>query len=187
LLLKLGIAHRKHFVYDQNLRFQMGCHGKGQPHLHATAVVLDRCVQEFFNTAEIDNRVKLLANLRTSHTQDCTVEKNILPTGKLRVKASTHFQQRRHASVDLKTASTRIRNARQDLQQRAFPRTIPTNDAYRLALPDLERNILQRPELLACPCRGTSHKLTQPLRKRSTKITFKPVTDHELFSKIFDS
>ncbi len=35
LFLELGIAHRQHLIHDQDLRVQVGSHGKGQAHVHA--------------------------------------------------------------------------------------------------------------------------------------------------------
>src|SRR5690606_14254397 len=183
LLLKLSIAHREYFINDQNLRFQMRGDGKCKSDFHATAVVLHRCVQEFLDSAEIDNRVKLLADLRAAHAEDRAVEVNVLPARKLRMKARAHLEQRRHPPGDLETPGAGISNARQDLQQRALPRTVPPNDRHRLAFPDLEGYILQPPELFARPFSRPAHKPTQPARKRAAKVAFDPVTDHEFFSE----
>src|SRR5262249_44517005 len=42
----------------------------------------------------------------------------------------------------------RLRNSRQDFEQRAFARAVVTDDAQQLALLQLERDVAQRPECL---------------------------------------
>ena len=45
-LLKLHVADGEHLVYNQDLGFQVGRHGKGQAHIHAAGISLDWRVQE---------------------------------------------------------------------------------------------------------------------------------------------
>ena len=45
----LPSVHRQNLVYQQDLGLQMGSHGKGQAHVHAAGVVLDRRVYELLD------------------------------------------------------------------------------------------------------------------------------------------
>ena len=46
LPLKLCVPNREDFVNDEDFRFQVGCHCKGESDIHAGRVSLDRSVQK---------------------------------------------------------------------------------------------------------------------------------------------
>ena len=88
-----AIADRQDFVHNQNLRFQMRCDGKGEPHIHAAGVAFDRRIEEFFHFGECDNGVEFLFDFRACHSKDCAIEKNVFPPGQFLVKTGSHFKQ----------------------------------------------------------------------------------------------
>ena len=49
LALKFGVADREDFIDDQDFRFQVDRHAKGQANEHAARIALHRCVKEFFD------------------------------------------------------------------------------------------------------------------------------------------
>src|SRR4030095_15186480 len=83
------------------------------------------------------------------HSEDGSVQEDVLPAGQIRVKAGSYLQQARNSPSAVYSSGCRLRNAAQDLQQRALPCTVRADDAYNLPLIDFERNVPQRPELLA--------------------------------------
>ena len=58
-----GVADRQHFIDDQDLRLEMRGHRKGQPHVHAAGVALDRRIDELFDFGEGDDVVELAGDL----------------------------------------------------------------------------------------------------------------------------
>ena len=85
--------------------------------------------------------------LRPLHSENGTVQEDILSAGQLGVEAGADLEQARQTSFDL-TVRTSGRDARQDLEHRALARTIATDNAEHLALGELERDVLDRPDLL---------------------------------------
>ena len=100
-LLELGVAHRQHFVHDQDLGVQVGGHGEGQAHVHAAGVALDRRVDELLHLGEGHDLVELARDLGSVHAQDGAVEEDVLPPGQFGMKAGAHLQQAADAPVDL--------------------------------------------------------------------------------------
>src|SRR5690606_36518253 len=49
-------------------------------------------------------------------------------------------------AADEGTPPRRLGDARQDLEQRALPRTVPAHDADDITLADLERQVVERPD-----------------------------------------
>ena len=81
LALELSVADCQHFVHHQNLRLQMGSHGKRQAQVHARRVALDRRVNELLHFGKIDNLIKFSVNIRGFHAQDGAVQVDILAPG----------------------------------------------------------------------------------------------------------
>ena len=59
LFLEGGIAHRQHFVDQQDLRLQVGGDGKGQAHLHPGAVMLEGGIDELLDLGKGHDFVEL--------------------------------------------------------------------------------------------------------------------------------
>src|SRR5262249_56738899 len=97
------------------------------------------------------NRVELAADLRSIHPEDRAVEKHILAAGQLRMKPGAHLEQARHAALQLGAAFGRRRDARQDLEQRAFSGAVAADDADDLAGADVEADVAQGPEVGVSP------------------------------------
>ncbi|OQA42175.1 MAG: hypothetical protein BWY52_02294 [Chloroflexi bacterium ADurb.Bin325] len=147
-LLECGIADGKDFIDNKDFRVQVRGHGEGEPHVHAGAVAFDRGVDELLDLGEGDDLVELAADFGLGHAQDRTIEEDVLAAGQLRVEAGTHLQQRADPAVDLRPAAGGLGDAREDLEQRRLARAVAADDAHHLAAPDLEGDILERPELV---------------------------------------
>src|SRR5690606_4884422 len=76
--LEFRVSDSKYFIDYEDFRFQVSGNRKSQSHFHTAAVVFDRSVQEFFDAAEINNGIELLPDLSTAHSEDGTIEVNIL-------------------------------------------------------------------------------------------------------------
>ncbi len=91
-LLEVCVADGQHFIDQQDFWLQMCRYAECQPHIHATGIVFDRCVDELLNLGKRYDLVKLAANLGPPHAQDGAVEVNVLPASQFAVEASANFQ-----------------------------------------------------------------------------------------------
>jgi len=146
LALKIRVADSQHFIHHQNLRFQMRRDRESEPQVHAAGIAFDRSVNELSDFRKIDNFIKAGQYFFAGHAQNRAVEKDILPSGQFRMKASAHFQQRAHAPAQFAIAFGRVRDARENLEQGAFTGAVAPDDAKRLSLPDVESDVLERPD-----------------------------------------
>src|SRR2546421_5165539 len=64
------------------------------------------------------------------------------------MEAGAELDQRRDAAVHLDAAARRLRDAGDELEHRALPRTVAADDAERAAAGDRERHVFQRRERL---------------------------------------
>src|ERR1700735_4135691 len=78
LLLKSRITHCEHFIYDQNLWFEMRSDRERESNIHARRISFHRRVEEFFNFRERHNLIELLDNLGARHSKDRAVKKDVL-------------------------------------------------------------------------------------------------------------
>ena len=91
--LELRIADRQHLVDHQDLRFEVRRHGKGQAHVHADGVALDRRIDEFLDAREVDDLVEPPAHLGAAHAEDRAVEEDVLAAGELGMEAGADLEQ----------------------------------------------------------------------------------------------
>ncbi len=141
LSLELLVANGEHLVDDEHLRFEMGRDREAQPHLHAAREVLHGCVDEALDPGELDDRVELLTHLGAAHPEDRSREEDVLPPREVDVEAGADLEQRADPPADLGPAFGRHRDARQELEQRALPRAVATDDPGHLSGHDLEVDV----------------------------------------------
>ena len=91
--LEFGIPDCQHFIHHQDLRFQVGSHGKGQAHIHARRITFDRRIDELLDFGKIHDLIELAVDLGPFHSQDGAVQVDILTPGQFGMKARAHFQQ----------------------------------------------------------------------------------------------
>ena len=110
--LKLHVAHRQHFVDQQNLRLKMSRDRKGKADVHPAGVTLHRRVYELFDLSKRHDFVELSIDLCFLHAQNNSVQVDVLPPGQLGVKTRADFQQRTHAAANVSKASGWLGDAR---------------------------------------------------------------------------
>ncbi len=126
----------------------MCSHCKGQPHVHAAAVALHGGVEEALDLGEGDDLVEAAADLGPTHPQHRATQVNVLAAGQLRVEAGADFEQTPHAAAQPDVAGRRLGDAAEDFEQRRFARAVAADHADDLAGLDLERHVLERPEVV---------------------------------------
>src|SRR5207237_7767573 len=102
---------------------------------------------ELVDLGEADDLVEVAGDFRPLHAADRAAEVNVLASGELAVKADGDLQERADTAVDFRGSARRIGDAGEDLEQRALSCAVAPDDADDLALLDLERDVLERPEL----------------------------------------
>src|SRR5205809_7751175 len=100
--------------------------------------MLDRRINELLHLRKRDNRIHLAVNLRLLHPPNRAVEVYVFPAGQLSVKASAYLQEGTQPAVNFCKAGGWLGNARENLEQRAFPGAIAANNADHLTLLDLK-------------------------------------------------
>ena len=123
-------------------------HGKSEANIHAAGKMFDRRIQKFFDLGEGDDFIELLFDFEPRHAQDGSVEKNVFPSGQFRMKPGSYFQQAGHPALHFDPAGCRLGDPAEDFEERRFARAVASNDADDVSALDLERDVLERPELL---------------------------------------
>src|SRR5262249_50625415 len=98
---------------------------------------------------EVDDLRQLALDLAAAHAEDRAVEEDVLAPRELGMESGSDLEQAADASPDHRATLRRRRDPRQDLQQRRLAGAVPTDDAEHLALVELERHVLERPDVLA--------------------------------------
>src|SRR5262249_31751729 len=96
---------------------------------------------------EADDLVELAGDLRSLHAKDRAAEIDVLASTQLTMKTYADFQQGADAAVDFRRSARGIGDAGEDLEQRALSGAVAPDDAGDLALLDLQRDVLEGPEL----------------------------------------
>src|SRR5713226_10107922 len=125
----------------------MSRHRKREPHLHAAAVMLKRGINEFFDIGESHDFIELPVNLGLARAKDGPAQEDIFAASELRVKASPYFEQGSHAPADFGEAPGGFGHTGEDLEKGALARPVTADDSHHFALADLERDVLQRPDV----------------------------------------
>jgi hypothetical protein len=141
--------------------------------------MLDRSVDEPLDAGEGDDLVELGGDLAPPHAENRAVHEDVLASGQLGMKSGPDLEQRPDPTRDVDVSFARLGDPRQDLQQRALPRAVPTDDAQDLAVAHLERGIAERPDCLAFTrcvgCRLAPKQRSWSRHDSRDRITQRPV------------
>ena len=127
----------------------MGGHAKRETHVHSGRVALYRGVNELLDFRERYYLIELATDLGPAHAEYRAVEKDIFAACQLWMETGTHLQQRSDTAVDCCSSTRRFGYARKNSEERALAGAIATNYADQIAGIDLERKIIERPDVMA--------------------------------------
>src|SRR5262245_46722724 len=144
-----GVADRQHLVDQENLWLEMDGDRERQADIHATRVVLGGGIDELLDLGEADDLVELAADFCPLHAQDRTAEVDVLASSQLTMKPHADLQQGADTAEDFRRSARRFGDAGEDLEERALSRAVAPDDTDDLALLDLQRDVLDRPDLSA--------------------------------------
>ena len=145
--LELGVADGEHLVDEQDLGLEVRSDRERKPDVHAARIALDRRVDELLDPGELDDGVEVARDLLALHPQDGAVQEDVLASGELGMKARADLEQAADAPPDLRAPPRRRGDPRQDLQQRRLARAVLADDPEDLSLLDLERDVVEGPDL----------------------------------------
>src|SRR6267143_1395135 len=91
--------------------------------------MLNRSVNELLYPGKVENGIELAIHFPLSHSQNCAIEINVFPAGKLGMESSPDFQQAGYPALEPNAANCRFSDAAQDFQKRGFSRSISANDS----------------------------------------------------------
>src|SRR5690606_28995133 len=100
---------------------------EAQSHVHPRGIVLDRLVDELLDTRELNDLVELRRDLLLRHSENGTVEEDILPARKLCMEAGPNLKHCRDLAVVGDRALVRPIDVRQALQQSGLARPIASD------------------------------------------------------------
>src|SRR5262249_31668442 len=115
-LLEGHIADGQDFIDYKNFRIKVGGHSKGEPDIHAAGIAFHGSVEKLFDLRKRHNLLELGNDLGFAHTQNRTIQEDVLATREFGVKAGSHFQQTGKAAAHLDEAFGRIGDTRNDLE-----------------------------------------------------------------------
>ena len=95
--------------------------------------------------AKADDVVKLPFHFAAVHAEDGAVEKDVVPTGELGMKTSSHFEKTADPPPDPHQPRRWCCDSRDDFEQGRFSRAVGSDDCNGLPLLDFEGNVLQTP------------------------------------------
>src|SRR5438876_11534589 len=128
--LKARVADSQNLINDEDIRIEMGGHGKAQAQAHAGRVALDRCIQELCHAGKFNHRVQLGGDLAVFHAQYGAVQIDVLPAGEFLVKTGAHFEKRSDAARHVDFTGSGIGDFGQHFEKRALSGAIAPDDAH---------------------------------------------------------
>ena len=146
--LELSIAYGQHFIYNQNLGFEVGGYCKAEANVHAAAVAFYRGVDVAFYPGKVNDFVKLAGDFFFGHAEDGPVEVDVFAAGKVGVKAGAYFEQAGYPAPHGNAAGSGFGDAAQQFEQGAFAGAVAANDAEHFAGLYTKVDVFQCPYIL---------------------------------------
>ena len=148
-LLELSITHCEDFIHNKNFWFKKSGDGEAETHGHTRGETLNRGVKIALDASEVDNLIELAVNLMAGHTHDAAIHIDILTGGHLGMEASTDLKEGSNTASIGDMAGRRGSDVAEELQQGALAGSVLADDTDDVTLLDLERDILQSPDIVA--------------------------------------
>src|SRR5262245_45669666 len=131
--LKEIITNAQDFIDKQYVRIYMRGNRKPQTSKHTRRVSFDRSIDKLLELGESNDSVETPADLFPRHTQNRTVQINVLTASKILMESGTDFDKRRDTTRHMNRAPGRPHNAGKQLKNGALARSVGTDDAEGLA------------------------------------------------------
>src|ERR1017187_9456723 len=100
--------------------------------------MFDGGVEELVQFGERYDLVELAIHLRASHAQHGAIQVNVLPSRQFGMETGANFKKAADAALDGNTPVRRFRDSRENLQERALTSPVAPDNAYDVAVLDVE-------------------------------------------------
>ena len=137
-LLKSRISDRQGFVDNENIRGGHDLHCERQAHPHAAGISFYRLVDKVADVGKVDDFVILRQYFPAFQAENRSIEEYVFPAGEFRIESAAQFQKRADSSPAFDFAGRGLKCACDDLEQCAFARPVPSENADALSAADLE-------------------------------------------------
>jgi len=134
-------------IHQEDVGIRLHCDSEFQPREHARGEELHLGMYIILELCHRDDAVMPLADLFHRKAEDGGIEEDILVGSEIWIEA--HAECHAHEAtvhVDLATGIGRI-GACHDVQERGLPGSVVTDDAEKLALVDLETDVVESPDV----------------------------------------
>ena len=148
LVLETDVANGQYLIGNQYVRAQMHRDSKSEADIHAARIVLHRRVDERTHLGKIDDLVKTRGYFGTAHSQEGTVEKDVVPAAEIGMEAGADLKQSADSPAHLGLSFCWLGDARENFQQRALASPIGADDSEGSPFRHAERNVAKGPERL---------------------------------------
>ena len=162
-LLELRVADGEHLIDDQDVRLEVRGNREREAEIHAAGISLHRRINKTCDAGEFDDLVETALDVAPVHAKDGAVQEDVFAPRQLGMKARPDFEQCAEAAVHGRFTGRRQRDAGKHLEQRALAGAVAADDAERLSMRNVERDVAQRPERLrvVLGCLGLGAKATK--------------------------
>jgi hypothetical protein len=147
LALERLVADGEDLVEQQHVCVEVRRDREAEAHVHAGGIGPDRPVDRILELREGDDLVEALADLRAPEAVDRAVEEDVLAAAEVGVEAGAELQERADAAADGDGAARRPDDPGEQPQQGRLAGAVAADEAHRLAAPDLERHVPERPDV----------------------------------------
>jgi hypothetical protein len=149
LLLEAQVADRDDLVEEQRVGLELRDDAEGQPQAHPVAVGAQRRVLEALELGELDRPRDDLARAARRHAGGDRGRHRVLAPREDEVEEVAEAEDRGGVGGEQHAPPRRRRQPGGQAQERRLPRAVLPHHADELAAPDRERDVAQRPALLA--------------------------------------
>jgi len=177
-LLELRVAHREHFVQDQNVGHPGRGDREAEAREHARGVVPNRRVHELAEPARLDDGRLGLPRFSARAAEEQRIQIDVLESGELVVESHAELEERLHGAAHGHRAARRRQHARDHLQEGALACAVPTDHADALARTDAKGDVAKRPQLFVR--QRAAHEVYRVLLERGNPLLGQPVLETDV-------
>ena len=112
---------------------------------------LDGRIDKVGEPGELQNAVEALSHVGDRNAEDRGVQEDVVPAAEFGMKAGSHFHKGHQPTGNGDIPTIRRSDAGEQFDQGRLAGTIGTNNAQRLATPNVEAHIFQCPKALCFP------------------------------------
>ena len=150
-VLERFIAHREHFVGDQQIGLQRRHQREAETHHHAAGVGLDRRVNVLADVGEGDDLVEPGVERRAGQPLQRSSEFEVFAAGVFRMKAGAELEQRAHRAGAVGTTGRRLHTPAMIFSSVDLPAPFLAHQRQRLPATHREIDVGERHETVRPP------------------------------------